>query len=160
MKVEEVFPDLNLNDAINDEFKSIEETLNIDEVELNIDLLEVKNESDKVNFEDDYTFIRTKLIHSIQKGDYILDVILKRAQMMEVFKDYKVASQLLQSICEGSKTLMDLHKQSLVLKKDLDWIIKNDNDNESNEDVPTVKEKTLDELLGEVEELEKINNKK
>lgn len=148
------FPDINEVQLGDDDTQSVSEVLNIDEVELNIDLQEVLNLDEQQNLNNDYLFVREKIIHSIQKGELILDNILKMAQMMESGKDYKVASQVLQMIFEGSKSLMEFHKQSLSLKKEMKWLPENEktkeNENKSNQ--------TLPELLAEIKEAKKVNN--
>ena len=105
-----VFPDIDeVMLGQDDDLRPIDEMLNIDEVEIKIDLQKVENLGNQSNLDKDYFFVREKLIHSLQKGEWILDNILKMAQMMESGKDYKVASQILQTMFEGSKALMYLH---------------------------------------------------
>ena len=95
-KIESIFPDINNVEMGDDELKPVGEFLDIDEVELKIELEEVVDTGNRSNLDKDFTFIRTKLIHSIQKGEVILDNILKMAQMMEASsKDYKTASTIL-----------------------------------------------------------------
>ncbi len=132
LQFEDVFQQPEKKDI---EVKSIEETFDIPEVKVEVEIKfdPIETKGDKQDFSDDINYVRTKLLHSIGKADKILDNLLAMISMDEkliemsqppkgYYRYYDVSTQLLKSITDASKELINLHSQNLKIKKDMEWL--------------------------------------
>jgi hypothetical protein len=66
----------------------------------------------------DYTNVRDNLRHIIGSGQVAIDGILRVASEGESPRAYEVVSQLIKSVSDANKDLIDLHKKMKDIKKE------------------------------------------
>lgn len=126
---------------------SAEDELNIPEVKVTVDINfeKIESKGEKDDFENDIQYVRTKLLHSIGQADKILNSVIGVITATEqttglnepprgFHNYYDVSTQLLKSICEASKELINLHTQNLKTRETMGWIKKaevKENDDET-----------------------------
>jgi len=66
----------------------------------------------------DYTNVRDNLHHIIDSGQVAIDGILRVASEGESPRAYEVVSQLIKSVSDANKDLIDLHKKMKDIKKE------------------------------------------
>ena len=66
----------------------------------------------------DYRDVRSNLHHIIDSGQVAIDGILRVASEGESPRAYEVVSQLIKSVSEANKDLIDLHKKMKDIKKE------------------------------------------
>jgi hypothetical protein len=77
--------------------------------------MSVANERD---FEDDYKQVRSNLKHLVSTGEEAIEGILKVATEGDHPRAYEVVSQLIKTVSEVNKDLIDLHKKTKEIKKE------------------------------------------
>ena len=70
------------------------------------------------DIEKDYTSVRLNLKEIINKGNDAIDGILEVAQEGDAPRAYEVAAQMIKTVAEANKDLMDLHKKVKEIKKE------------------------------------------
>ena len=91
----------------------------VDETDLPTTLPAVSDsESRKMDQEDDYQLARNTLRNLINKSEDTLDQMIELAKNSEHPRTYEVAGQLIKTVSDVAKDLMDLQKQAKELKKD------------------------------------------
>jgi hypothetical protein len=116
---------------------SAEDGLDIPEVKVTVDINfeKIESKGEKDDFENDIQYVRTKLLHSIGQADKILNSVIGVITATEqttglnepprgFHNYYDVSTQLLKSICEASKELINLHTQNLKTRETMGWIKK------------------------------------
>tara|TARA_Y100000385_G_C13071015_1_gene629069 strand:- start:449 stop:907 length:459 start_codon:yes stop_codon:yes gene_type:complete len=82
------------------------------------------------DFEDDYKEVRGNLKHLVSTGEAAIDGIMKVATEGDHPRAYEVVSQLIKTVSDVNKDLVDLHKKSKEIKKeDNKYIQKNTTNN-------------------------------
>ena len=82
------------------------------------------------DFEDDYKEVRGNLKHLVSTGESAIDGIMKVATEGDHPRAYEVVSQLIKTVSDVNKDLVDLHKKSKEIKKeDNKYIQKNTTNN-------------------------------
>jgi gas vesicle protein len=91
----------------------------MDETDLPTTLPAVSDsESRKMDQEDDYQLARNTLRNLINKSEDTLDQMIELAKNSEHPRTYEVAGQLIKTVSDVAKDLMDLQKKAKELKKD------------------------------------------
>jgi gas vesicle protein len=91
----------------------------VDETDLPTTLPAVSDsESRKMDQEDDYQLARNTLRNLINKSEDTLDQMIELAKNSEHPRTYEVAGQLIKTVSDVAKDLMDLQKKAKDLKKD------------------------------------------
>jgi hypothetical protein len=99
--------------------KGIAEKFNIED----IDPLEVHHEEIEFNENpdddiiDDYRYIRTKLRHTIEFGEAVLNEAMKNVRIDPTPRAVEGCSTILKTIVESSKELLNVHKETKKMKK-------------------------------------------
>ena len=70
------------------------------------------------DFEDDYKEVRGNLRHLVSTGEAAIEGILKVATEGDHPRAYEVVSQLIKTVSEVNKDLIDLHKKTKEIKKE------------------------------------------
>jgi hypothetical protein len=96
-----------MNDEVNDK---ISEALNTtyDEVEI----LPAKQEEKSPAPQEDFDLVRSNLKEVINRGKEAIDGILNIASEGESPRAYEVASQLLRTVADANKDLLEMHKKA------------------------------------------------
>lgn len=139
-------------------------------VDVNISFETPESEGDKIDFDKDIQYVRNKLLNGIGQADKILTSLLKKIiiddetsmmpeqQSKGYHKYYEASTELLKSICDSSKELLNLHSLNLKTKKDMGWIKESE---EIEEDKPDEKpQKTsgkLSDIVNKFKTAEKEN---
>ena len=76
----------------------------------------VKVESDNEGLDSDFGFARNNIKNLLQKSDYAIDNLLKVAEESEHPRAYEVAANLIKTMADLNKDLLDIRKK----KQDLD----------------------------------------
>jgi len=98
----------------------------VDEVNLPTTLPAVSDaQSKQLDQEDDYQLARTTLRNLIVKSEDTLDQMIDLAKNSEHPRTYEVAGQLIKTVSDVAKDLMELQKKVKDLKKDEPDSIKN-----------------------------------
>ena len=74
--------------------------------------------SEDKDIEKDYTSVRKNLKEIINKGNGAIDGILHVASEGDSPRAYEVAAQMIKTVAEANKDLMDLHKKVKEIKKE------------------------------------------
>lgn len=83
------------------------------------------NQRKNIDQEDDYLLARSTLRNLIHKSEDTLDQMIELAKNSEHPRTYEVAGQLIKTVSDVAKDLMDLQKKVKDLKKDEPDNIKN-----------------------------------
>jgi dTDP-D-glucose 4,6-dehydratase len=78
-------------------------------------VVEVNSNGDK---DDDFNVARENITKLIARGEEAVDGILKLASESEQPRAYEVASNLIKTMVEANKDLLDIHKQKKDLEKE------------------------------------------
>lgn len=82
------------------------------------------------DFEDDYKEVRGNLRHLVSTGEDAIEGILKVATEGDHPRAYEVVSQLIKTVSDVNKDLIDLHKKTKEIKKeDNKYVQKNTTNN-------------------------------
>jgi len=106
------------------EKKSVEEKLanaldiNLYDIEEKTDIVEIKETAVEDDKNSDYELVRTNLKDIIKTGQGAVEGILNVASEGESPRAYEVVSQLLKTVVDANKDLIDLHKQMRDLEDD------------------------------------------
>ena len=124
--------------------------------ELNLDYEEPKKEitkkpetplaKQKEDADKDYHSVRSNLYCIIDKGNEAIDGILEVAQEGDSPRAYEVAAQMIKTVAEANKDLMDLHKKMKDIKKE--EIVNNQN-NTTNNAIYVGSTKDLQDILNQ-----------
>ena len=124
--------------------------------ELNLDYEEPKKEitkkpetplaKQKEDADKDYRSVRGNLYSIIDKGNEAIDGILEVAQEGDSPRAYEVAAQMIKTVAEANKDLMDLHKKMKDIKKE--EIVNNQN-NTTNNAIYVGSTKDLQDILNQ-----------
>jgi hypothetical protein len=98
-------------DALNLEYDDESKELDKPKEETNIVPVEKKEDIDK-----DYICVRKNLKDIISKGNDAIDGILEVAQEGDQPRAYEVAAQMIKTVAEANKDLIDLHKKLKDIK--------------------------------------------
>ena len=113
--------------------KNIETELNVEYKGKAIEILPDKKPISIVkqkDFEDDYKEIRGNLKHLVSTGEAAIEGILKVATEGDHPRAYEVVSQLIKTVSDVNKDLVDLHKKTKEIKKeDNKYVQKNTTNN-------------------------------
>jgi hypothetical protein len=106
-----------------DETSGIEEVLDVAFEPKEPKAIEVKKNSEmsvakERDFEEDYKQVRTNLKHLVSTGEEAIEGILKVATEGDHPRAYEVVSQLIKTVSEVNKDLIDLHKKTKEIKKE------------------------------------------
>jgi len=104
-------------------------------------LAKQKEDADK-----DYSSVRGNLYSIISKGNEAIDGILEVAQEGDSPRAYEVAAQMIKTVAEANKDLMDLHKKMKDIKKE--EIVNNQN-NTTNNAIYVGSTKDLQDILNQ-----------
>jgi len=150
LKFEDVFEEKQ-----NMEIVSVESELEIPEIKVTVDINfeKIETKGDKADFENDIQYVRTKLLHSIGSADKILNSVISVITATEEttglnqpprgFHNYfEVSTQLLKSICDASKELINLHTQNLKTRESMGWLKKDEITNAETEEEKVNKNKS------------------
>lgn len=74
-------------------------------------------EKQEGNIDDDYEYARDNLKHFIEKGKEAMDEIIYLAKEVESPRAYEVVGQLIKTLSETNKDLLDLSKKVKELKQ-------------------------------------------
>lgn len=69
------------------------------------------------DMEDDFDFIREKLLNTINKGEFLLDKAIEMAEIEIHPRVVEAASAILKSVCDSSQQLFDLHQRMIASKE-------------------------------------------
>jgi len=98
--------------------EKLSEALNIEHKEKEIQQSEPKAiKAYEPELNKDYTDVRDNLHHIIDSGQVAIDGILRVASEGESPRAYEVVSQLIKSVSDANKDLIDLHKKMKDIKK-------------------------------------------
>lgn len=113
--------------------KSIENELNVEYKGKAIEVLPDKKPISTIkqrDFEDDYKEVRGNLKHLVSTGEMAIDGILKVATEGDHPRAYEVVSQLIKTVSEVNKDIVDLHKKTKEInKEDNKYVQKNTTNN-------------------------------
>ena len=99
--------------------EKLSEALNIEHKEKEIQQSEPKAiKAYEPELNKDYTDVRDNLHHIIDSGQVAIDGILRVASEGESPRAYEVVSQLIKSVSDANKDLIDLHKKMKDIKKE------------------------------------------
>ena len=115
----------------------------------------IKNNND---FDIDYNTVRNNLKELISKGSAAIDGILHVASEGDSPRAYEVVGQLIKSVAEANKDLIDLHKKIKDIK---DNSVVNNNQTQTKIDNATFVGSTADlqkMLRGQIDEMKKLEN--
>jgi hypothetical protein len=104
-------------------------------------LAKQKEDADK-----DYSSVRGNLYSIISKGNEAIDGILEVAQEGDSPRAYEVAAQMIKTVAEANKDLIDLHKKMKDIKKE--EIVNNQN-NTTNNAIYVGSTKDLQDILNQ-----------
>jgi hypothetical protein len=164
LKFEDVFEE-KLNKM---EIVSAEDELNIPEVKVTVDINfeKIESKGEKDDFENDIQYVRTKLLHSIGQADKILNSVIGVITATEqttglnepprgFHNYYDVSTQLLKSICEASKELINLHTQNLKTRESMGWMKKEETEvkSENGEEIVNKNKSNLRDIVNAVKEI-------
>ena len=116
--------DDKLSQALDVEFKTeepkqIEKSSHIREIDV-----------DAVDSEKDYWLVRKNMKELIKQGEDAIDGILNVATQGDAPRAYEVAAQMIKTVAEANKDLMDLHKKMKDIKKE--EVVNNHNNTTNN----------------------------
>lgn len=94
--------------------ESVGELLSISENNLNIN----NNEESEKDLQKDYRTVRKNLRDIVKKGTEAIDGILMVASEGQNPRAYEVVSQLIKSVSDANKDLLQLHKQMKEIRKE------------------------------------------
>lgn len=129
-------------------------------VDVNINFETPASEGEKIDFDKDIQYVRNKLLNGIGQADKILTSLLKKIiiddetsmmpeqQTKGYHKYYEASTELLKSICDSSKELLNLHSLNLKTKKEMGWI-KEEEDGDG-EEKPDEKPKKMSGNLSDI----------
>ena len=113
--------------------KNIESKLNVEYKGKSIEVLPDKKHISTVkqrDFDDDYKEVRGNLKHLVSTGESAIEGILKVATEGDHPRAYEVVSQLIKTVSDVNKDLIDLHKKTKEIKKeDNTYVQKNTTNN-------------------------------
>lgn len=115
----------------------------------------IKNNND---FDIDYNTVRNNLKELISKGSAAIDGILHVASEGDSPRAYEVVGQLIKSVAEANKDLIDLHKKIKDIK---DNSVVNNNQTQTKIDNAIFVGSTADlqkMLRGQIDEMKKLEN--
>lgn len=141
-------------------------------VDVNISFETPKSEGDKEDFDKDLQYVRNKLLNSIGQADQILTSLLKKIivddttsmlpeqQPKGYYKYYEASTQLLKSICDSSKELLNLHSTNIKTKKEMGWIKQDDEKEKIDEKTgevikPTTNTGTMSDIVNKFKDMKK-----
>ena len=91
--------------------------------EVGTDLVEVEKENKKVDVPDeidnDYKYARENLYTIIEKGQESLNTLVDVAQQSQHPRAFEVVSQLVKTLSDTNKDLLELQKKIKVINKDI-----------------------------------------
>lgn len=93
--------------------RSLDQLLNIPELSTTTDVVPVNQHVD-----DDVEYARQNLRSIIDKGTDALDTVILLAKTSESPRAFEVASQMLKTLSDSNKDLLELQKRAKDLKKD------------------------------------------
>jgi hypothetical protein len=99
-------------DALDIEYENTKDKTNIQKKEVNPIVKESKE------LETDYTSVRSNLYSIISKGNEAIDGILEVATEGDSPRAYEVAAQMIKTVADANKDLLDLHKKMKDIRKD------------------------------------------
>lgn len=163
LKFEDVF-----EEKANMEIVSAEDELDIPKVQVTVDINfeKIESKGEKDDFENDIQYVRTKLLHSIGQADKILNSVIGVITATEqttglnepprgFHNYYDVSTQLLKSICEASKELINLHTQNLKTRESMGWMKKEEAEvkSENGEEIVNKNKSNLRDIVNAVKEI-------
>ena len=98
------------------------------------------------DIEKDYTSVRKNLKEIINKGNGAIDGILAVASEGDSPRAYEVAAQMIKTVAEANKDLIDLHKKMKDIKKE---DVVNNHNNTTNNAIYVGSTKDLQELVNQ-----------
>jgi len=104
-------------------------------------LAKQKEDADK-----DYRSVRGNLYSIIDKGNEAIDGILEVAQEGDSPRAYEVAAQMIKTVAEANKDLMDLHKKMKDIKKE---DVVNNHNNTTNNAIYVGSTKDLQDIVNQ-----------
>jgi hypothetical protein len=102
--------DTNIEKALNVEYKGKEIQVSPDKKAISV--------AKERDFEDDYKDVRGNLKHLVTTGEAAIEGILKVATEGDHPRAYEVVSQMIKTVSEVNKDLIDLHKKTKEIKKE------------------------------------------
>ena len=124
---------------------------------INLNKSEIKS-TDSNDFQLDYNEVRKNLKELISKGSAAIDGILHIASEGESPRAYEVIGQLIKSVADTNKDLLDLHKK---VKDITDVSVTNNNQTQTKIDNAIFVGSTADlqkMLRGQLDQIKKLNN--
>ncbi len=94
----------------------------------------------------DYRSVRSNLYCIIDKGNEAIDGILEVAQEGDSPRAYEVAAQMIKTVAEANKDLMDLHKKMKDIKKE---DVVNNHNNTTNNAIYVGSTKDLQDIVNQ-----------
>ncbi|HIJ11805.1 TPA: terminase [Candidatus Woesearchaeota archaeon] len=99
-------------DALDIEYEATKDKTSIEKKQVNPIVKESKE------LEADYTSVRSNLYSIISKGNEAIDGILDVATEGDSPRAYEVAAQMIKTVADANKDLLDLHKKMKDIRKD------------------------------------------
>jgi len=104
--------------------------------------------SDNHDIDTDYKYARENLYHLIERGSDALETLVELAQQSESARTFEVVGQLMKTLTDANKDLLEIQKRTKQLKEET---VKS---NDSNGNVTNAL------FVGSTEELQKLINNK
>lgn len=146
-----------MNEKLNEIFNLDKQPESIGEI-IEASKNEVKQVSKESDFDVDYSAVRTNLKDLIAKGSAAIDGILHVASEGDSPRAYEVVGQLIKSVADANKDLIELHKK---IKEITDTSVTNNNQTQTKIDNAIFVGSTADlqkMLRGQLDQIKQLEN--
>lgn len=146
-----------MNEKLNEIFNLDKQPESIGEI-IEASKNEIKQVSKESDFDVDYSAVRTNLKDLIAKGSAAIDGILHVASEGDSPRAYEVVGQLIKSVADANKDLIELHKK---IKEITDTSITNNNQTQTKIDNAIFVGSTADlqkMLRGQLDQIKQLEN--
>lgn len=146
-----------MNEKLNEIFNLEKQPESIGEI-IEASKNEIKQVSKDSDFDVDYSAVRTNLKDLIAKGSAAIDGILHVASEGDSPRAYEVVGQLIKSVADANKDLIELHKK---IKEITDTSVTNNNQTQTKIDNAIFVGSTADlqkMLRGQLDQIKQLEN--
>jgi len=146
-----------MNEKLNEIFNLDKQPESIGEI-IEASKNEIKQVSKESDFDVDYSAVRTNLKDLIAKGSAAIDGILHVASEGDSPRAYEVVGQLIKSVADANKDLIELHKK---IKEITDTSVTNNNQTQTKIDNAIFVGSTADlqkMLRGQLDQIKQLEN--
>ena len=146
-----------MNEKLNEIFNLDKQPESIGEI-IEASKNEIKQVSKDSDFDVDYSAVRTNLKDLIAKGSAAIDGILHVASEGDSPRAYEVVGQLIKSVADANKDLIELHKK---IKEITDTSVTNNNQTQTKIDNAIFVGSTADlqkMLRGQLDQIKQLEN--